>query len=315
MSMGITTLHGLDSVTASGILARAALSLSDFMNPAAKYLLPDEENMRKKVLDEVRAHLGIRVDSEAPSDLERIVDFLDSEADSLDEPIDEKKALERLSERGELPTDLYDVIISNEVQDVYEFRQFDVELIINTVRNPDKTQHFRPTGDTVDVPLISMFAKHFRHKYLNQSFTLLVIGVRSGLQVFVGQVWRIYADSSAGRAGDLVDFLKQFIEDFGLYIRIDGKKTKFVSEVTSDKPFRTIFDIDFTDDNAKAYRNKSKQHKFQTAHYARMDKNGFENSRLIYAVDLIKYKSKIEAHNWRNEKAGDILNVSATTFH
>src|SRR5262245_52971443 len=115
----IAELRHFDHITAAGILARAALALNH--NPAStQNLVPGEVAIRERVIAEIQKMHGIRADQESPESLERLVDALDKERDSLVAPKDSRPAFERLSVRGTLPSDLFEIEI---IRNISEFHR------------------------------------------------------------------------------------------------------------------------------------------------------------------------------------------------
>lgn len=58
----IATLSNFDRKQALGLLARTAIAFDDEGNPAAAYRLPNELDLRRRILAEVRQAVGVRSD-------------------------------------------------------------------------------------------------------------------------------------------------------------------------------------------------------------------------------------------------------------
>jgi hypothetical protein len=227
----ISALSEFDKVTAAGLLARAALAMQHQENPAVAYKLPNEERLRQAVFTEARQVLGVPQDDDSPQTLERLGDILDSESESLIGPVDSEAALTRLAEKGELPSDLFQIEVIDDIKDFHGKRYpAELELIQKTVRSPDQEQHFGPPDAAPGKPvLISLFAKHFPNQYPLRSFTMLVVGQRNGLVLYVHQAWRIYADVvDLNGIKDLVDMLRRFSDVFGVEIELGDQKGRFI---------------------------------------------------------------------------------------
>jgi len=105
----IAALERFDEVTAAGILARAALALDG--NPAGEYRLANEATVRQQLIQEVLLSHGLQPGDETPYAMGVLNDALDDELDSLIAPRDPASVLARLSEKGELPSDLFEIEI------------------------------------------------------------------------------------------------------------------------------------------------------------------------------------------------------------
>jgi hypothetical protein len=228
----IEALGTLDERTALGVLARCALALEDEGNPDAQTIFNEETTLRATILREARQRLGIAQDDSSPETLEKISDFLDQESDRLAGIPDTDAALKRLAERGELPTDLYEIHI---IPNIAEFHgtgfALEQSLIEMTIRAPTKEQHFGPESYTEQPALISLFARQFKTRFPYKNFTMLVAGKRNGLRLLVYQAWRIYPaildGLDIGRVDTLVDLLRKFAEAYGWKVEIDGKSGPF----------------------------------------------------------------------------------------
>jgi hypothetical protein len=232
----LETIADLDAMTAVGVLSRAALSIHDDRNPESKARLPNEFAIRDRLLREVRKALGVDATDSSGSTLERVTDFLDSESESLLEPVDEKSTLVELANQGTLPSDLYQVELKNEVARVYADKFVEErQLIIATVHQPDVEQHYGPRLDPRQPTAISLFLRRFPDPYAAKTFWLLVVGSRRGLILDVGQSWRIYAEMiDPAKVTEPLDALRLFSEKYGLDLRCGGRSAKFfVHEILS----------------------------------------------------------------------------------
>src|SRR5215813_9124548 len=104
----IEALKGLDRTTALGVLSRATLAiLSSAANPSAQPVLEHEAELREQVILEVAKRIGLPPDLSDQNVRDKLSDALDEEAEILDLPVDSEAALNRLSDRGELPSDVF----------------------------------------------------------------------------------------------------------------------------------------------------------------------------------------------------------------
>jgi hypothetical protein len=223
----ITALEKLDSLTAAGVLARAALSLGYASLPEAT--IAGEDKLRAQVITEARHKLGVEAGDEGAETIERIADLLDKEADQLLPEPDISAALQRMAARGDLPSDLYTVEIVPNISKLHG-RQFALEekLIRLTIASPDIEQHFGEKDEPEEPAMASLFGKYIRTRWPGKDFFMLVVGLRTGTRFGVSQAWRVYKSRvDVTGAHDLVDWLRRFSEVYGADIEINGKKGKF----------------------------------------------------------------------------------------
>ena len=206
--------------TAAGLLARAALSLGYIEESKG-----EQEIIIAQLIDETRNRLGISREDNAPDTLSRIADFLDAESDRLLSPTNTDLALGRLAERGDLPSDLYEISIIKNVSDIYGSKfPLEKSLIETTVRDFAQEQHYGPSGKPHDPAMISLFVRSFRTKWLLKNFVMLVAAKREGFKLHVHQAWRIYPPKvNIAEANTPVQLLQRFSDEYGAEIDINGR--------------------------------------------------------------------------------------------
>ncbi len=296
----ISALEKFDSVTAVGILARAALSIENHNNPAGALKLPEEALVRNAVIAEIRRTIGVQPDDQSPRTLERLGDALDTECDSLIGPTDSESALKRLSERGELPSDLFEIRIIPNLKEFHGRKfQTEKELIERTIRSPDQEQHFGPPA-TADEPfLISLFAKYIPNEYPLRSFTMLVAGQRNGLMLDVHQAWRIYPDKvDLSGVTNLVDMLRRFSDVFGAEIELGGKKGNFIlaANLPKNQNIKTSFKIER---NIGAQGKKTDLKIITVTCFVQKNPQGTsDQAALATGINLSQYAEVIKSRGW-----------------
>jgi hypothetical protein len=290
----ISSLDKFDRITAVGILARAALALDDELNPAAALTLPEEQRVRDEILARAREAVGIEAGDESAESRERLGDFLDSERERLIGRTNSNDALLRLSAKGELPSDLYNVQI---IPNVSSFlgRKFPQEkvLIEQTVRSPDEEQHYGPLHDPQNSFLISLFAKTFEDKYPARTFIMLVVGERRGLNFIVHQAWRVYPDKvDVVGAVDLIDLLRRFANAFGHDIEVGGERGRFI-HFANIRPGEKV-------PNTIKYGNPKKKPRLITVSYFFQNTaiGGHRRVALAIGVDLDEYREMLKSYGW-----------------
>lgn len=293
----ITTLSDYDSIAAAGVLARAGFAIEDNCNPAAQVKWPEEALLRRKIFIEARHILEIEDDDQSEEAIERLSDFLDTEMDRLSAPKNNEAVLDALSRKGELPSDLFNISISQSIQDFFgkEFPQ-EKKLIEETVRSPDREQNYGPSEDRSASFLISLFSKHFPNKFPYKSFTMIVAGKRIGQFLDIHQAWRLYSDSVSLEGADtLIEMLKRFSDTFGHPIEMGGKKANFIlsAEIPRGQPIESVIRIEPEVDK------KGRQLKANVTWTWFLQEKPFANSMqaaLVISTDLIRYRKELEKH-------------------
>lgn len=282
----IKALENLDKMTAVGILARAALSLEHGDGPRTG--VTKEEDIQAHVVDEVRSLLGIAKDDNTSDAVDKVADVLDDELDKLLAPPDTKAALQRMAERGDLPSDLYEInIIKDVVDNLGKGFPLERDVIETTIRSPTAEQHFGPGGEH-EPPMVSLFLRYFRTKWPLKDFFMLVAAQRDGLRLHVHQAWRIYPSIvNVSGAATLVDWLKKFA-DYGLKVEVDGKKENFFLFVETNIP--QTFEVDL-----------GPHQKVTVSRFASNDlATGKERAALIVAID--KYLNTLDQFGVRRNE-------------
>jgi len=276
-------------IAAAGLLARAALSLGYVEKSEGDYGI-----IIAQLIDETRNRLGINREDNAPDTLSRIADFLDSESDKLLSPTNTDLALGRLAERGDLPSDLYEINIIEAISDTHGKNwQLEKELIETTIRDFTQEQHYGPPRKPHEPAMISLFVRSFRTKWLGKNFMMLVAARRDGFKLHVHQAWRIYPSkvNMAGASGP-VGLLQRFSNVYGAEIEMDGRMGHFF-----------LFSATPAPDNYKIKLHNKPRH-IHVSQFFQFDSRGRRNSALIVAIDLVKYKNTLKEFFVRRE---DIL--------
>lgn len=281
----IEFLHSLGEREAVGVLARAALSLDPAQNPAAQAVLENELELRRRLLAIARDRIGLSPEDDSDSAREKIGDFLDQEADTLVGPTDTKAALLRLAESGSLPSDLYEVEISQGPLEWLNNNRLDgrleQDLIRATILFPDKEQHYGPSSSVGEPSLVSIFIKYFRTKWPFKDFYLLVAGARNGLSLSVAQAWRIYPSLiDISRCKNLVEVLMAFTDKYGSPVDWEGRTSAFFLSVGEPLPHNFAYKIN----------TKPGQTRRVAISQIVQSRDGVPTAALVVCIDLIKYR-------------------------
>jgi hypothetical protein len=207
----IQAVKSFDPISAAGVLARAALSVGYVDHPVGGTTKADE-HLIARVIEEARTQLGLSVDDNDPDSFEKIADLLDAEAEKLAAPRNTESALFRLAERGDLPSDLYEINILPNVVDVYR-KDFPLEkdIIETTIRSPTLEQHYGAKRKPNEPVMISLFLKSFRTTWPLKNFWMIVAAQRVGLRLDVHQAWRVYSSAvKLDGAKTPIDWLRSF---------------------------------------------------------------------------------------------------------
>jgi hypothetical protein len=258
-------------VAAAGLMARAALSLGYVEESEG-----EQESVIAQLLDEARNRLGINREDNEPDTLSRIADFLDSESDKLFSPANMNLALARLAERGDLPSDLYEINIIKNISDLHgKNLQLEKDLIETTIKDFTQEQHYGPPKKPHDPAMISLFVRSFRTKWLFKDFVMLVAAKRAGFKLDVHQAWRIYPPKvSIAGADTPVQLLQRFADEYGAEIDINGRMGHFF--LFSDTPAPRSF---------KLNTGGAKGRTIIISQFNQDDSRGHPNSALIVAID------------------------------
>lgn len=286
----IEVLERFDNRTAAGLLARAAMIMENKTTPTNLTLIRDEGEILKIVVNEARFRLGISPDDNSPDAAEKLINFFDDESERLIEPPDTAAALERLAERGDLPSDLYKIDVIQNIKQFHE-KNFDLEarLIEMTIRNPGREQHYGPPTFRGTPYMISLFAREFRTPWPFKDFTLLVAANRQKLVLTVHQAWRLYPSYVDARGTDLVELLRRFADVYGNDIEIDDKRGHFF--LWANKPLPKQIPI----------ITRGRRFEIMVSQFTQNLTSDEPQAALIVAIDLDKYRQLLKSM-WVNSE-------------
>lgn len=291
----IAALKKYESVIHAGLLSKAALYLKGDLSYDNNDTTDKELAVIQAIIDEVATSLGI--DPRDEDSIDRIVNYLDNEIDALVPDTVNQTILEKLSERGELPSDLYKINIIPSIKDFYKDRYAkEYDKIKETITSPDREQHYGPPSNKKEPFLISLFSRFYNADYSYDSYYLLVVGQRSGLRLDVHQVWRIYQDLvPSDRDTTLLELLKAFAEKYGFDIESNGKRSKFF--VSETAPRESTFNIKVPSQFDK--HGKPLPTSFTFSHFIQNNPISEEqHASLLIAINLTKYKEMLNERKW-----------------
>ncbi len=278
-------LDRYDKRTAAGILARAVLEAQSGQG-SQDSIVENERALRTALIVQARAKLGFQQGDESPEVIDKIGSYLENESERLAGEPRVALAFERLIERGDLPSDLYQIRIIPNLSHFFG-KEYPREktLIERTIRSPDSEQHFGAGDDTGGPRLVSLFARHFKTPFEARDFTMLVAGQRGKGQVLdVHMAWRLYPSRvDFSDAGDLVDLLRSFADAYGADIKLDGQKGRFFLTTSEYVPESVRVDL-----------SNPKRMTAVTRFLQRNPKTGKPEGALVMAIDLDLYRTTLD---------------------
>jgi hypothetical protein len=283
----IKAVSSLDAKSAAGVLARAALSVAYVDDPLGASVLPGD--LIPRVIEEARHHLGLSSEENNEEAFEKIADFLDQEADKLLAPPNTESALFRLAERGDLPSDLYEINIIPNVIDVYRGRfPLEKQIIETTIRAPTLQQHYGPVRKPHEPTMISLFLRSFRTRWPLKDFSVIVAAQRNGFNLDVHQAWRIYPQIVSLRGVETpIDWLHKFADHYGYEIEVGGRKGHFF--LMAEGPIPNQMWIP-----QKVSKRNRLEPQSTVSRFAQHNPTGAQISALIVAIDIQKYWVTLE---------------------
>jgi hypothetical protein len=291
----LETLKTYNKLTADGLLARTSFLLEKDTLIKDVGIIENQDAVCYQVLDEISNKLQIKPDTS--NNIKKIIDYIDEELEksTMLDATKENEILIKLSNEAQLPTDLYNVKILPDIQELYNNNMHKETLLISeTVKTPDIAYHFNALENENTQKDISMFVKYFEEEYLFDSFYLLVIGNRAGLDFLVHQVWHIYKDVANGFT-DIMDLLNKFVDNFGIEVEFQGEVSKlFLSKVAKSEK-----DFHFKIDDKNITRTKKGQQAWTAFHFTKSLSGENKIFSLFFVIDILKYKRYLGNHKYK----------------
>jgi hypothetical protein len=280
----IELLQTYDRKTAAGLLARAALVLENGDGVRLVPIVENEESVRAALISDARKQLGIEENDERPEIFDEIGSYLEGESNRLMGDKSSTAAFERLSEKGDLPSDLYEIEIVPNIRDFWGDRfEREKSLIERTIRKPNQEQHFGLPVSDGEPHLVSLFARDFKADSVARSFRLLVAAQRGfRLKLHVHQAWRLYPSVvKLQGASDLIEQLKRFADAYGGNISLGGQQGPF------------FLSSDMVAPNSVLVQSDGKPMRLTITQFVQWDRDGNQRAALVSAIDLEKYRKTL----------------------
>jgi hypothetical protein len=291
----LEALKTYNKVTADGLLARTLFSLENDALIKDVDIIENQDVVCSQVLDEISNKLKVKPDTN--DNIKKIINYIDMELEKsmmLDES-KENEVLIKLSNEAQLPTDLYHAKPQPDIQKLYNANVNKENLLISeTVKAPDIVYHFNALENKNAQKDISIFVKYFEKEYSFDSFYLLVIGNRAGLDFLVHQAWHVYNDI-ANSFTDVMDLLDKFVANFGVEVEFQGEVSKlFLSKIAKSER-----DFHFKFDNENITRTKKGQQEWTAFHFTKPLSGENQFFSLFFVIDILKYKKYLLNHKYK----------------
>jgi hypothetical protein len=284
----LEVLKKYDKFKAEELLARTSFYLDDNLLFSNAGSIKDEDFIRFKIIDEICTKLGISNNSE--ENKRKIDDYINLELEKsmVVDKETEEKILIKLSKEGCLPTDLYNIKTDKDLDTVYRSNvENEMPLIETTVKNPDLVYNFSSQNSN-DKGNVSLFAKYFRIQSEENSFFLLVIGKRDGLNLMVNQAWHLY--------NDILCPVKNALGLLEVFVKIFGVKSEFKNK-TSKSNEQNVKEFDIVIDYDEITKTETGEHELSFFHLIESSYDGNKEHSLSFVIDLLKYKNYLKQHD------------------
>ncbi len=291
--MQLNSLKSLDSKTANGVLAAAALSTAPDPGVGERpNVLRAYEREAAAVLSEIRHHLRIAKDNDS-SEARRLVSkaLTDALQKSILADSNTADILSRIGSAGRLPPYAYNVVQSKQFQEFFYALGISRNNIEEAVKSPDDFQHMMTEGMHPDARDLSLFMKRVMSREPTRRNWLLVQSHRIGTDQKVGAAWRVYPDDvDIQRAQTPVDVLKAFVFAFGVPVKIGDARGLFLDPQTF--PAESEVAIDWS--------GAPPEHFLATSRTT-SGADGLVRIGATYCIDIAKYRSSLKRHGVKVE--------------
>jgi hypothetical protein len=232
----LETLRKHDRKEAERILSSLTSELLPNPDVHTRVEMAVDTDIHSRVWNEIRRRVKVDPSDASPASRSKLFEFLFSEMSQRALP---KSTLEsvkaRLSLRGELRSDLYDVRFHRSfgVSEAHGVRR---NHVLEAIRNADDVEHLNLLDDE---ELISFFLRTHNDFPNKDPFVLLVLARRAGGHLEVSDALRAYlSDVDISGAQRPLDVLRLIVERYGFLITIGEITAKLIFDktVTLDGP-------------------------------------------------------------------------------
>lgn len=261
-------------------------------------ITPEDEAIQARILEEIKAHLRITSEAE-PEAKKALIDYLsEGMSRAVLENADLKAIEHRLGQRGELPISSYKVKFGDMGKDSSSESGLTTNSVRVAIYHADEIQHLHYSEPERPGKDLSLFLKHHLSPD-RDSYTLLVIGRREGNVIHVENAWRVYhLEVELSSAHTPLDFLRAFIDVYGLEIQVGDRSGKFITEVFVPQHLLS------TRTNFIQGMEKSKD--FSAFAFMKpvqgLIRKGAEVG-MAFAIDMSKYKTDLRRHGVKVPKS------------
>ena len=292
------TLQQLTSDRRARFLARIAERYlpNPGIDPPSE-ISPEDAAIQERILEEIKAHLRITSEEE-PDAQKALINYLsEGMSRAVLENADLKAIEYRLGQRGELPISSYKVKFGSTGRKLKM-----LGLTTNSVRtaiyHADEIQHLHYSEPEQPDRDLSLFLKH-QISPGQDSYTLLVIGMREGSVINVAAAWRIYhLEVNLSNARSPMDYLQAFVEVYGLEFQVGDQYGKFITDIFVPK--------NLLSGNTEFLRDKALQKVTATFRFFRrtegLIRQGVEVA-VAFEIDISKYRGDLIKHGVKVPKS------------
>ena len=289
------TLQQLTSDRRARLLARIAERYlpNPGIDPPSE-ISPEDAAIQERILEEIKAHLRITSEEE-PDAQKALINYLsEGMSRAVLENADLKAIEYRLGQRGELPISSYKVMFGDNLKK----SGVTTKRARDAIYNADEIQHLHYSEPEQPDRDLSLFLKH-QISPGQDSYTLLVIGMREGSVINVDVALRIYhLEVNLSNAHSPMDYMQAFVEVYGLEIQVGDQHGKFITDVFVPKKLlsgKTGF-LRF-----KAFQKITATYSF----FKRTEglvRRGFEVG-VAFVIDISKYQRDLRKHGVKVPKS------------
>lgn len=223
----LQTLKHHSPAEAAAILASLTLSLSPEVEE--RVAVPLDEQLRDRLLTEIYKKLHIGSAAHSESEKARLYRLLNREMSHAAVPIahfDEIK--QRVGQRGDLRSDLYQISIPNNVRVKAKERSTTIPEIKDVLEHPDGVEHLLPEQFGVNGDAVSLYYAEGETVKTGEIYFLLVLTIRTGYKQTVRDVVRFYESDVPIQDKTPLALLRAFVEKYGTVQQVGNRKEKLV---------------------------------------------------------------------------------------
>jgi hypothetical protein len=286
----LQTLKSYSPQEAALILASVAWHLvPEELTEPTTYLNTIDDNMRRRVLDEVYQKLGLSQEDKTEKSQARILDYIGKELSRAAlAGSDLQEIRNRVGQQGNLRPALYKVILTGKEEKAFHKYGISRTQIKTSVNNADDFQHLLPSLFGPVSSDVSLFVRSYPNE--DDPFSILVQALRDGAKLIVQHAFKIYhSDLDFDKEQEPLDLLLKFVDKYGLRITVGDETGKFVM-YKSVPHYGSPISGNFFDFNAD-----DEPTAFRSGFHIKATENTIEIA-VGYVINETKYLGDLEKH-------------------